>query len=819
MEESSHSPNPGTVSGIESNTDCSSSTESLTSLDPKLPIIRVTPPSPNPNTTPIQSSTPSSQQIVKFNQASTKPKNKLKSLFNNLQLTPKNNVKRTKQNLGFALDRHKQTTRLQQRFNNHSEFSVSNFAFSPAGISATLAHIHPVTFTNFAFIINKFCGDGSNLIPRCDDHNNLSLDFEVKEKWDSSEKEALVKVTFSVHQKLGGRKDSLGAVSIHYTTCNIQVQASKSNVPVLLHHLVEPLMTITTRMNAQPQLELLSCIDCTLKALPPVPLVTSPVHTTNHPPASPQGLYSAQTQNIVSFPMQTAQSPSQIISPIVTKNVMTEEYNRLYERVGLLETNLVESNHHIHELQNLNSELKNKVDDLTKDNTLLKNQLTDQKEQAKTKCSSVNQSLSAMSKQITELGNKIDLLTSEKDSLKQQLQDHKVNTSSEVSSINQTLSAVSVRPNNTSDNTAGLDDIRNRLTVLEASMKSNSAPPNPTVSVSADRSPANNLASSSARPTITNPPPSTTASYSQAVFTQPPPFNMTQPPPRNVPPQSSSSYQQPTGNVPQNSRMQSAAPRRYEPQARSNQQPARVAQHAYVPSRSASPQVCLVGASNSGKISLALRNSVRNVNIHSTPGATFDLMIGEIKNLPPCDILVISGGVNESDTLEDMEMARFPLREAIRVATWKAGKVVVLPPPPLDNSRLKHNVKLITNIMRQEAQYARVGFVEVDWEFGNPRYHGRFLFDKKGLHVNKLGAGIYAFTLLSYLYKLQVHVVRQFCVECHHTNHTATSCNVVRSFNRLRQTYQPEVNSVSTHNRFQPLASNYQVDQPYNDLY
>ena len=91
-----------------------------------------------------------------------------------------------------------------------------------------------------------------------------------------------------------------------------------------------------------------------------------------------------------------------------------------------------------------------------------------------------------------------------------------------------------------------------------------------------------------------------------------------------------------------------------------------------------------VGASNLGRITSALRNTIPNVKIQSTPGATFDHMAGDIMRSQPCDILFIAGGVNDADSLDDVELARAPLRKAIYQAKLKAKKVIVMSPPALD---------------------------------------------------------------------------------------------------------------------------------------
>ena len=726
---------------------------------------------------------------------------KLKTLWQ--QFTPKNKIRRqnqsnrSKQNLAFALDRSKQTSRLKQRFQNYSEFSVSNFTLSPQGRSAILQNIHPVTFTTFSQVINKFCGANSSLQPRCAEHNGLSLHFTVKEQWDSSDNEALVRIVFSIHQFLGSKQDSLGSVVIHYTTCNVQVQGSSSNVPVILHHIVEPLIAITNQITTSPQLKIddLQCIDCTLNSAPSLLTqsadLSSQLAITNKLCASaPSSLNSANNSPLKitaynSPPPRTpaSQQPAQIISPTIAKNEFKEAYNRLFERVDALEEILIQSNNLIHELQLKNEELSNKVTSLSTENTTLKNNVTDHIDKTKSRLTRIDQALSGLSVRpktpaiITTLNDVNERVSTIEETLSEILDRQKASESQESGVVSQ---------NEMSDNNAN-------------HQPSYHTPPTAAVNVGITPTrPQTQL------PSITEPPPQlmqkqqTSGGSGITEQSSLPHLSNQQSSADNrrlshpVQPRTAArNVQSPSSTMPQRSQY-NARYKHQKPRGRMLGRPPPPV------------SVKVVGASNLGRMSSGLRNAIPGVTIHSTPGGTFDLMVGQINRMDKCDILVISGGVNEADTLDDVELARYPLREAIRVATWKAAKVVVMPPPPLNTPRIQSNIRYITNMMREEADYAKVGFVDVDWEFGNPLYEGQHMFDRKGLHVNKLGSGIYAMSLIVHLYYLGVRVCDQFCVRCQHTDHIYDVCSHVR--NPPPPRYHPP--AITTSNMYYALHPN-----------
>ena len=205
------------------------------------------------------------------------------------------------------------------------------------------------------------------------------------------------------------------------------------------------------------------------------------------------------------------------------------------------------------------------------------------------------------------------------------------------------------------------------------------------------------------------------------------------------------------------------------------------------------------------------------MKIQSTPGATFDHMAGDIMRSQPCDIMFIAGGVNDADSLDDVELARAPLRKAIYQAKLKAKKVIVMSPPPLVHPGIRPNIMHLSDIMAWEAYDAQVEFVDASEYYKDHRLNGLHLFDRKGLHVNKLGGGIYAFALLDHLasYHQQSNVNMNFCVYCHHTGHTYDTCQVRNQRRSYHQPSNPRQDFIiPTTNRFDPLT-NINFDSTY----
>ena len=153
-----------------------------------------------------------------------------------------------------------------------------------------------------------------------------------------------------------------------------------------------------------------------------------------------------------------------------------------------------------------------------------------------------------------------------------------------------------------------------------------------------------------------------------------------------------------------------------------------------------------------------------------------------------------------------------------------------MPPPPLKRHNIKEKIQQISDMMAWEAWNAQVECVDVRSHFNDSRTTGQYLFDRRGLHINKLGGGIYAWTLLDHLrlYHSRVPVNQTFCVFCQHTGHKYDGCR-----NRLqnppgKRTQQRSGNThtsassgleynVPISNRYYALESNYDEYDPYFD--
>ena len=88
-------------------------------------------------------------------------------------------------------------------------------------------------------------------------------------------------------------------------------------------------------------------------------------------------------------------------------------------------------------------------------------------------------------------------------------------------------------------------------------------------------------------------------------------------------------------------------------------------------------------------------------------------MIGDLVEMNHCDTLVISGGMNEAKALDDVELARQPIRDLINTAQHRANNVIIMPPPPIQHPKTKSYVKRISDILWYEAQQAVVEFVDM----------------------------------------------------------------------------------------------------------
>ena len=215
-----------------------------------------------------------------------------------------------------------------------------------------------------------------------------------------------------------------------------------------------------------------------------------------------------------------------------------------------------------------------------------------------------------------------------------------------------------------------------------------------------------------------------------------------------------------------------------------------------------SASVAFFGASNTGKISNGLKNCIPGVKVTSTPGATFEHLVGDVSNASRSDVLVICGGVNDAAALDNVELARPSLIELIRLAKTKARHVVIVPPPPIDTGRHCKKYSDLYNIMCSEANRNKVEFVHLSARFNIKKGQRRSLFNSDGLHVTKLGGGLLTLAILDHLSHLHcgLNLIRDFCFECSHTGHNPTTC--------------PEKRSRTTHHHHESSSSPWRTVTP-----
>ena len=479
-------------------------------------------------------------------------------------------------------------------------------------------------------------------------------------------------------------------------------------------------------------------------------------------------------------------------SPVITENRYTAELTRLSQRLDTLEALQAESAVTIHTLQAQKAELEGRLNAHCE--------------------SAIQEAVGPLKIQLDEMKIKLSNIEGKVDQ--------------KIKSVNEILNDISVKPKTkppageSVTTSRQLEEVESKLKTLDEAIKKLQSEQN----------------------TVTQPPAEVNSDTTQPVFNtprqpssvqedvrQPPPPSTSMPPSRNVPPTSS-----PRTYTASSSRTYATAtvqnPSTRAPSRNQNQQHGSWKRPRRPLTQQFSPKVRMVGASNTGKIASALRNTIPNIDIRATPGATFDTLAGDIGNSRPCDIMIISGGVNEADTLEDIEMARYPLRDAINRAKQIANVVIVMPPPPLKRHNIKEKIQQISDMMAWEAWNAQVECVDVWSHFNDSRTTGQYLFDRRGLHINKLGGGIYAWTLLDHLrlYHSRVPVNQNFCVFCQHTGHKYDGCR-----NRLQNPpgQRTQQRSGNTHtsassgleynvpisNRYYALESNYDEYDPFFD--
>ena len=458
-------------------------------------------------------------------------------------------------------------------------------------------------------------------------------------------------------------------------------------------------------------------------------------------PATPVSHKVTKASLLPLSPVQKHLFPNTTMSPTITPNQQILEFNRLVSRVGDIEQQAINTSKEINRLNNLRIADAKRIDNLETKNAELTR-----------KCEK-NQS------ERVEL-QKIIIAHNDDRKKMEQLIEENADAHSKCDLLAKALHSQAV---------AFSTKIKALEKLVTPEVKPQEHAPQPIIS--------------DVQQQQTNPTSPTTASNSsptprQMPTNEPPPVNTTVPPP-------STSMTAPHVN------------RRTKPQTSQQPPPNPDRLHHQ-------PRIQIYGASNLGKIAPALKNTIPDINIKSVPGATFEHMIGEMAMGPSSDIIILSGGVNEAAALDEADLARQAVRDAIATAKHKANRVIVMPPPPLKDARVALNIQKITSIITQEAQQAGVECVKVSSEYQDPRVENSFLFSRDGLHVTKLGGGLYVHALLRHLESnhSDVKLISPLCVGCYHTGHKVDSCADTKSkINKSQGSSPPRNRPVRNQNR------------------
>ena len=704
------------------------------------------------------------------------------------------------------LNKQKQTALLQKALNSFSDLDLADLKYSAQRKSATLGNIHPFVFKALSNVFNTFCGPESQVTPKCVTHTNVPFLFSAQDNWDESQPPALLTQIFNIKQSVGNSIIKVGYLTLHYSKRKLQISSHLAeNVPVLVEYLVNPLVEITNRCGAVNISEA-KCMDCTLnlktlqasndeptpatqvnesevpqkislprsrpllcirendvtpqpeltinpliqqfplRLLPPLPYYVTTQPVPESPTLRPTEIPSI-LQNKVHTPLferhsmtDTPRRPTRVLSPSVAQNRAIQEFNKLCDRLNSVENQVLGNTSRIHGL-----ECQPKVSNTHED---------------KAEIASLRKEVVNLKKSHTEI---VSGLNKKLDTANQTIRD----LTMEISEIKGMLRTP---PPTCCSKTDTQDIITSVIDHMVDKFKEITVHSSPR-SQNADVPPSDN---STTQPTHdeTVTPPVTSQRR-----------NRSPPAQRNRPP---SPVQR---NRPPSAAQHNRPPQHSGRQAMGESQPSHTTRAPDSPPPYTQTCVKIIGGSNCGKISNALRNTVPNIVVQATSGSTFDSVLGEIRSSERCDVMVIQGGVNEADTLVNMEDARLPLKLAIRAAKAKASKVIVMPPPPLSHPRLQSKAQRMSNIMRYEAQQARCEYVDVQSKYNDDRICGQYIIASDGKHVTKLGGGIYAYSLVDHLYNnhRQLNVNLNFCVNCQHTGHRFDNCHIGRSATRQHQ--------------------------------
>ena len=180
------------------------------------------------------------------------------------------------------------------------------------------------------------------------------------------------------------------------------------------------------------------------------------------------------------------------------------------------------------------------------------------------------------------------------------------------------------------------------------------------------------------------------------------------------------------------------------------------------------------GDSNLRRCSKALGNTIAHkAQVKHTSGANFHTLDLEVKKLANCDIRMLTGGVNDAAMNVSPETKRRAFAKLLCTAREKSRKVIVVPPPPLTDSRISDRIVDITRMMRSECSRANVEFVELSLPINpsSPLYEDH-------RHVTPRGAGYYSLCILRHLatHHSYVNLKGPLCTICHQSNHKAQQC-------------------------------------------
>ena len=726
--------------------------------------------------------------------------------------------------LNFTLNKDKQTKQLIKSLQVHAAFEFKNFKFSKQGQSARLADIDPPVFKNFVSVVTSICGsdeEDSQVKPACDLHSAseyLPFTYGVETQYDRTNT-SIVRKLISVYHRVGHDPEVfLAKVTAHYTTRSIQVQGNKETITACLKEVVRPLMEITSVYNHLDDNTELNCLNCdqhrakqiiettpnplanlewnkktkklTRKPTspPPIPTIsgstedgicsvdsTTTPQTEEHDNGSIGNCTTATQQTAIPQIEQTPKSSRHLISkflprtspvtPTTTNNQLLLQLNKAVDRLDKLEKEQVDSRRDYNKLLQDHATSAEKIQSLERKNSELEKVVKGYNDLAQRKMNEYTKKLNnipatcqkcPMEKTVTDLGVTVRKMD-------QKLSEHKDKHDTTP------LQAAGGVPDH--DTTEALPTVTATptITIHPACLLTNVPPPTVTTAKTATRREW-----------------PTPEEAKDAPKRQDNTLNHRTPPPAqaqalpNLPAAPQSSWNKAKSKT--TSRHQATPPptkdhRKPAPKTDKGSSPP-LRKHGNERTNRRQPRVRVIGDSNIGKLSSALKNAIPDVTLRVVPGSTFEHMIGDVVESDMCDMIVLSGGVNDACCLNDLEMARQPFRDLINTAKHRANRVIVMPPPPINHSETGGKIHQMALLMAFEAEQAGVEFVDILKTFPARGVPGPHLFAPDGKHMTQYGGGVYAWALLEYLYSKHkdINLNSPLCVGCHKTGHKVNTC-------------------------------------------